>query len=45
MRLNLYKLKKLLLKTDVSVDTGEGVLPVEVDIDPLIIGVGVGMKF
>ena len=38
-------IKKLLLKTDVSVDTGEGVLPVEVDIDPLVIGFGVGMKF
>ncbi|MBE9489944.1 MAG: OmpW family protein [Bacteroidetes bacterium] len=38
-------IKKLILKTDVSVDTGEGVLPVEVDIDPLVIGFGVGMKF
>ncbi len=38
-------IKKLLLSTDVEVDTGEGKLPVEVDIDPLIIGVGVGMKF
>lgn len=38
-------LKKLLLSTDVDVDTGEGVLPVEVDIDPLIIGLGIGMKF
>lgn len=38
-------IKKLLLKTDVDVDTGEGVLPVEVDINPFIVGVGVGMKF
>ncbi len=38
-------IKKLLLKTDVTVDTGEGILPVEVDINPLIIGVGVGMRF
>ena len=38
-------IKKLLLKTDVKVDTGEGILPVEVDINPLIIGVGVGMRF
>ena len=37
--------KKLLLKTDVDVDTGEGILPVEVDIDPLIIGIGAGFKF
>lgn len=37
-------IKKLLLKTDVSVDTGEGVLPVAVDINPLIIGVGIGLK-
>ena len=37
--------KKLLLKTDAKVDTGEGVLPVEVDINPLVLGVGVGMKF
>jgi len=38
-------IKKLLLKTDVAVDTGDGILPVEVDIDPLIIGVGVGVRF
>lgn len=37
--------KKLLLKTDVVVDGGEGVLPVEVNIDPLVIGLGVGLKF
>ena len=37
--------KKLLLGTDVDVNTGEGILPVEVDIDPLIVGLGVGMKF
>lgn len=37
-------IKQLLLSTDVDVDTGEGVLPVEVDINPLVIGVGVGMK-
>ncbi len=38
-------LKKILLSTDVNVDTGEGVLPVDVDINPLVIGLGVGMKF
>lgn len=38
-------IKKLFLSTDVEVDTGEGELPVEVDINPLVIGVGVGMKF
>ncbi len=40
-----FDIKKLFLSTDVDVDTGAGVLPVEVDINPLIIGVGVGMKF
>ncbi|MCX7552164.1 OmpW/AlkL family protein [Xanthomarina sp. F2636L] len=38
-------LKQLLLSTDVDVDTGAGVLPVEVDINPFIIGLGVGRKF
>ena len=38
-------IKKLFLKTDVSVDVGEDILPVDVDINPLIIGVGVGMRF
>lgn len=38
-------LKKLLLKTDVEVDTGEDIIPVEVDINPWIIGVGIGVKF
>ena len=38
-------LKKILLSTDVNVDTGEGLLPVDVDINPLVIGLGVGMKF
>lgn len=37
--------KQLLLSTDVEVNTGEGILPVEVDINPLVIGVGVGRKF
>lgn len=37
--------KKLYLNTDVEVDTGAGVLPVEVDINPWILGVGFGMKF
>ena len=37
--------KKLLLKTDVKVDTGEDIIPVEVDINPWIIGVGIGVKF
>ncbi len=36
--------KKLFLSTDVEVNTGEDVLDVEVDIDPLIIGVGVGYR-
>lgn len=38
-------LKKLLLKTDVEVDTGEDIIPVEVVINPWIIGVGIGVKF
>ena len=38
-------IKQLLLSTDVDVNTGAGVLPVEVDINPLIVGLGVGMKF
>lgn len=38
-------IKKLFLSTDVDVDLGDTTLPVEVDIDPLIIGLGVGMKF
>ncbi len=37
-------LKRLFLSTDVEVDTGEGFLPVEVDIDPFIFGVGVGYR-
>ena len=37
--------KKIFLKTDVEVDTGEGVLPVEVDIDPFVVGAGVGLRF
>lgn len=40
-----FDIKQLFLSTDVDVDTGEGVLPVEVDINPLVIGLGVGMKF
>lgn len=38
-------IKKLLLKTDVEVDTGEDVIPVIVDINPWIIGLGIGVKF
>ncbi|WP_417889667.1 OmpW/AlkL family protein [Xanthomarina gelatinilytica] len=38
-------LKQLLLSTDVDVNTGASVLPVEVDINPFIVGVGVGRKF
>lgn len=38
-------LKQLLLSTDVDVNTGAAVLPVEVDINPFIVGVGVGRKF
>ncbi len=37
--------KKLLLSTDVEVDTGAGVLPVEVDINPLMVGLGIGRRF
>lgn len=38
-------IKKLLLTTDVKVDTGNGIIPVEVDLNPWIFGVGVGLKF
>jgi len=38
-------IKKLLLTTDVSVDTGEDIIPVEVDINPWVIGAGIGVKF
>jgi len=38
-------IKKLLLKTDVKVYTGEDIIPVEVDINPWIVGVGIGVKF
>ena len=39
-------IKKLFLNTDVTADTGEGeILPVDVDINPLIIGIGVGIRF
>lgn len=37
--------KKIFLKTDVTIDTGAGTLPVEVNIDPWLLGVGMGMKF
>jgi outer membrane protein len=37
--------KKLLLKTDVKVYTGEAIIPVEVDINPWVVGVGIGVKF
>jgi len=37
--------KKLLLKTDVKVDTGDGILSAAVDVNPWVIGVGIGMKF
>lgn len=40
-----FDLKKMFLKTDVDVNTGSSVLPVEVDINPLVLGLGVGMKF
>ena len=41
-----FDIKKLFLKTDVKANVGGdiGVIPVEVDIDPLIIGVGVGYR-
>ena len=39
-------IKKLYLKTDVDVDLGlPATVPAEVNIDPLLIGFGVGMKF
>lgn len=38
-------IKKLLLTTDVKVNIGDGIIPVEVDINPWIVGVGVGVKF
>jgi outer membrane protein len=34
--------KKVFLKTDVEVN---GSIPAEVNIDPLLIGFGIGMKF
>lgn len=37
--------KQILLSTDVKVDTGAGVLPVDVDINPLVVGLGIGKKF
>lgn len=37
--------KYLLLSTDVSVDAGTAVVPADVDINPLLIGFGVGMRF
>lgn len=45
-----FDLKKLFLKTDVDVDASNAVpgatsVPAEVNIDPLLIGFGVGMKF
>ena len=39
----LYQLKKLFLKTDVTVNGAPDTS--EVNIDPLIVGLGVGMKF
>ena len=45
-----FDIKKLFLKTDVDVDASNAVpgatsVPAEVNIDPLLIGFGVGMKF
>jgi len=37
--------KQILLSTDVKVDAGAAVVGADVDINPLIIGFGVGMKF
>lgn len=37
-------IKKLLLTTDAKVYTGEEIIPVQVDINPWIIGIGVGLK-
>lgn len=38
-------IKKILLTTNVKADTGAGVLPAEVVIDPWVIGFGAGIKF
>ena len=45
-----FDIKKLFLKTDVDVDASNAVpgatsVPAKVNIDPLLIGFGVGMKF
>lgn len=37
--------KQILLSTDVKVDAGAAVVGADVDINPLIIGFGIGMKF
>jgi len=38
-------LKQILLSTDVKVDAGAVVVGADVDINPLVFGFGVGMKF
>ncbi|MFG1491930.1 OmpW/AlkL family protein [Halobacteriovorax sp. GFR7] len=40
-----FDVKKLYLQTDATVDTGSGVVNAEVDIDPLLVGVGIGFRF
>lgn len=45
---NLYlnlDVKKIFLQTDATVDTGSGVVNAEVDIDPLLVGIGIGFRF
>jgi len=45
---NMYfniDVKKLWLDTDVSIDTGPAVINADVDINPLIVGVGFGIRF
>jgi len=40
-----FDVKQILLSTDVKVDAGAAVVGADVDINPLVIGFGVGMKF
>ena len=41
-----FDVKKIFLNTDVTVNAGDaGVVGADVDLDPLIIGIGVGRRF
>ena len=40
-----FDVKQILLSTDVKVDAGAAVVNADVDINPLVIGFGIGMKF